>query len=177
MIRVGFSTQLKNPLSRLIRYCTGSKASHAWLLVEDTFFGLEMVMEATETGFRLVPYANFKAEGNDIVAVLEPPYSLDLGVHEAARWLGRRYDFAGLLGSFFVILGRWLRRKWRNPLASPRAMFCSEAVVEVLQAAKYPDSSALDPASTTPQDLLDFFTKAGVAEPRHARGRRFSRSP
>jgi hypothetical protein len=162
MIRVGFSTQLKNPLSRLIRWLTKSKASHAWLLFDDTFFGLRMVMEATEVGFRILPFSNFQAEGNDIVAIVQPAAPLEDGVMAAGQWLGESYDFAGLLGTSFVLLGRWLRRKWKNPLASPHAMFCSEAVVRVIQAAKYPGSEALVPASTTPQDLLNFFSRTGA---------------
>jgi hypothetical protein len=173
MVRVGFSTRTRNLMSRAIRWLTGSKASHAWLLVEDTFFGIDMVMEATEVGFRLIPFDNFKAEGNDIVALLEAPYPLDEGVHAAARWIGERYDFAGLLGSAFVLLGRWLRKKWRNPMASSRSMFCSEAVVRVMQAAGYPGSESFDPEATTPQDLLDFFARAGIASQKLARARRF----
>lgn len=176
MIRVGFSTQQKNVFSRVIRWITGSKASHAWILFDDTFFGLNMVMEATETGFRLIPYENFKAEGNDVVAVVEPPYPLDDGVHQAARWLGEKYDFAGLFGSIFVMFGRWLRRKWRNPFAGARSMFCSEAVVRVMQAARFPGSEAFDPEATTPQDLLDFFVKVGLAHARYTRARRFGRA-
>jgi len=156
MIRIGFSTHQNNVMSRLIRWFTGSKVSHTWLLIEDAFFGVEMVMEATETGFRLIPYTNFKAEGNDIVAVLDPAHPLDAGVRQAALWLGERYDFTGLFGSAFVLLGRWLKRKWRNPFDAPQSMFCSEAVTRVLQAAAYPGAQNLDPAATTPQDLLDF---------------------
>ena len=176
MVRVGFSTRTKNIFSRLIRWLTGSKTSHTWLLFEDSFFCLPMVMEATETGFRLIPYDNFKAEGNDIVAVIEPPYPLDEGVQQAARWLGERYDFTGLLGSVIVLLGRWFKRKWKNPLAASKAMFCSEAVVWVMRAAKYPGSEAFDPEATTPQDLLDFFVGAGLAKPKLVRGKRFGRA-
>jgi hypothetical protein len=156
MVRVGFSTHTKSVLSRIIRWFTGSKASHTWLIIEDTFFGVEMVMEATETGFRLIPFENFKAEGNDIVAIIEPVYPLDVGVRQAVRWLGESYDFAGLFGSVVVMLGRWLKRKWRNPLDRAQSMFCSEAVVRVLQASLYPGSEKFDPSATTPQDLLDF---------------------
>lgn len=162
MIGVGFSTRPRNVVSRLVRWITGSKASHAWLTFEDTFFGLPMVMEATETGFRILPLANFKAEGNEIIAIVEPPYPLDDGLRAAVHWVGDGYDFAGLFGAVVVVIGRWFRRKWRNPLDSSRSMFCSEAVVRVLQAAKYPGVEGFDPSATTPQDLLDFFSKAGL---------------
>lgn len=162
MICVGFSTHSGNVVSRLIRWMTGSKASHTWLLVDDALFGTEMVMEATEVGFRFITYSRFKAEGNDIVTVVTPAFPLKPGMRQAAMWLGERYDFGGLLGSAVVLLGRWLRRKWKNPLGSSKAMFCSEAVVRVMQAAGYPGSAALDPESITPQDLLDFLTKVGA---------------
>jgi len=149
-------------MSGLIRWFTKSKVSHAWLLFDDTFFGLQMVLEATEVGFRVLPFANFQAEGNDIVAVVQPAAPLEDGLKDAAQWLGESYDFVGLFGTSFVLLGRWLHRKWKNPLASPHAMFCSEAVTRVLQAANYPGSEALVPASTTPQDLLDFFSRTGA---------------
>jgi hypothetical protein len=157
VIRVGFSTGKKNVLSAVIRFFTGSKVSHAWLLLEDTYFGLPLVLEATTEGFRLIPYAKFQAKTTVIEVVdLDPTYPVDSGVKQAAQWLGDSYDFGGLLGSAFVLVGRWLKRKWKNPSASSKAMFCSEAVVRVLQASSYPGADQLDPEATTPQDLLDY---------------------
>jgi hypothetical protein len=175
MIKIGFSTSPKNIISKVIRWFTKSKASHTWVLFEDTFFGMEMVMESTDTGFRVVPFANFKAEGNEIVALVVPTAPLDDGVKAAASWLGESYDFGGLFGSAFVLLGRWLRRKWANPWASCKSMFCSEAVARILQAAKYPGSSVFVPEATTPQDLLDFFAAAGVADAKLARAKRLDK--
>lgn len=154
MIRVGFSTHKSNFLSATIRIFTGSKVSHTWLLVEDEpFFGIPMVMEATEVGFRYIPFETFKSK-NDVVEVLTPTHPLDKGVHVANAWLGDSYDFLGLLMSFFVVVGHWVKRKVKNPVHSSRSMFCSEAVVRVLQASDYPGVADLDPSSTTPQDLL-----------------------
>ena len=176
MIRVGFSTDTSSIISAVVRWFTGSKTSHVWLLFDDTFFGLPMVLESADVGFRLIPYENFKAQHNTVLAVLDPPYPLDVGVREAAMWIGESYDYTGLVGSVFVLLGRWLKRKWRNPWASPKALFCTESVVRVMQASHYPGSETLDPTGTTPQDLLDFFVGAGLAQPKLARGKRFGRA-
>ena len=157
MIRVGFSTCKTNVLSRIIRWFTKSQASHAWLLVEGSFLGMDMVMEATEGGFRITPYETFK-KGHDIVAVLDTAFPLDSGVRTAAAWLGERYDYLGLFGSAFVMLGRWMKRKWKNPLDEPHAMFCSEAVAFIIKESGYPGSESMDPSSTTPQDLMDFLS-------------------
>lgn len=159
MIRVGFSTQKKNVFSRLIRRLTKSQVSHAWLLIDEAFLGLSMVMQATEGGWQLTDYRVFQSK-NDVVCLIGPAVPLDSGVREAALWLGEHYDYTGLFGSIFVLLGRWLKRKWRNPLNVAHAMFCSEAVVYVLQSCEYPGSKELDPSATTPQDLLEFLSKS-----------------
>lgn len=155
MIKVGFSTHHHNILSSTIRFFTKSEVSHTWLLVDDPLFKRPMVLEATETGIVLTPFDRF-ATKNDVVCILDPKHPLDSGMSEAGAWLGERYDFLGLVGTAFVLLGRWLKRKWKNPLSSSHAMFCSEFVVNVMQAAQYPGAENLVPTGTTPQDLLDF---------------------
>jgi len=153
-VKVGFSTS-RRLVSRLIRWATRSKISHTWLVVSDSFLGIDMVLQATMGGFQLVTYAAFEKE-HKIIAVLDLKYPVDSGVKQSAQWLGFRYDYTGLFGSAFVVFGRWFRRKWRNPLNDAQALFCSEAVVRVLQASGYPGSEALDPSAVTPQDLFDF---------------------
>lgn len=159
MVRVGFSTHRSNLLSTVIRWLTGSKVSHTWLLIDEPYFGIPLVMEATEVGFRLIPYEVF-AKKNDIVEIVSvDPTRLDsveASVKRAAQWLGDDYDFGGLLGSAVILLGRRLKKRWKNPFASSTAMFCSEAVVLVLKGADYPGTENLDPEATTPEDLLDF---------------------
>lgn len=159
MVKFGFSTRKKNPISKFIRWVTGSKASHAWLLIENSFLGEHVVMEATEGGFRLYAYSNFERD-NDVVAVIAPRAPLDEGVRAAVKWVGKsHYDYTGLFGAAFVQLGKWLKMKWRNPLNVTSAMFCSEAVVYVMKVAKYPGAEALNPSATSPQDLLDFLSR------------------
>lgn len=154
VVLIGFSTST-NPISRIIRFFTGSKASHCWILIQDAFAGQDMIMEATEGGFRLVPYVGYNV-GHVIVDIVTPVIPLDEGVEKAVSWLGGRYDYTGLIGALFVLLGRRLKKRWKNPLQSSSAMFCSEAVVFLLQEAKYPGADLLDPSGTTPQDLINF---------------------
>lgn len=154
MILVGFSTS--NALvSRAIRWFTRSKVSHTFLLFPDSAFGSYMVMEAIGAGFSLRTYESFKKD-NTVVDLLAPKVPLDAGLQAAASWLGERYDVSGLLGMALVMLGRWVGRKWRNPLQSSSAMFCSEVNVRILQEAGYPGAKDLDPASMSPADLLEF---------------------
>lgn len=115
-----------------------------------------MVMEASEFGLILTPFDKFRSK-NDVIDLIEPSASLDTGIKVAGTWLGEGYDFGGLIGTAFVLIGRALKRKWRNPFNSTSAMFCSEFVVKVLHASNYPNSEMFDASATTPQDLLDFF--------------------
>lgn len=155
MVKVGFSTG-NNILSRFIRWATKSKASHAWLSFSDSTLKQEMVMQATIGGFSVMTMREF-ALHHVVVAQIEPKVSLDQAVVDAADWLGvTHYDYGGLIGGLFVVIGRFFKRKIKNPFASSKALFCSEAVVKILQDAKYPGAEALVPDSTTPQDLLDF---------------------
>jgi len=77
---------------------------------------------------------------------------------KAGRYLGSHYDFFGLFGMSFVSLGRVLRRKWKNPCNSTKAMFCSELVATVLKDSRYPKTETGDfvPSKLSPQDLLEF---------------------
>jgi len=152
-------------MSWLVRRLTGSTASHAFFVYQDEDWQTDIVMEAHELGFRVAPLAHFQKK-NTLVATFYPKASIEVGVrYVAMEYLGTAYDYGGLFGGFVIMLGRWLRRKWDNPLNDAHSVFCSEAVVIALQKSNYPGSERMVAQDTTPQDLLDFFIKGG---PPHA---------
>jgi hypothetical protein len=154
--RVGFSTSKTSWVSKIIRWFTAGRTSHTFLVYHDSDWGREMVMEATQGGYRIVPFEHYK---NSLVAIFTPKHSIDVGLAKSVDWLGENYDYKGLFGMAWVELGRWLKRKWRNPWQSSTSMFCSEAVVRVLQGSSYPGAEQFDPGSTDPETLLRFFEK------------------
>ena len=157
--RIGFSTPRHfNPVSWLVRKLTGSRASHVWFLYADQDWGADFVLEAHELGFRLLPFERFEKE-NQVVRVVTPSEDIDDGVKWAAHWLGTAYDFSGLVGMAWVVLGRVFKRRWTNPLQNSRAMFCSEMTVEVLRRSGVPWAQSLVPSTVSPQDLLDLFER------------------
>lgn len=163
LVSVGFSTST-HLVSRIIRWFTDAPASHVWLTFNDPVFAdMQMVLEASGRGFRLVPFQTFLLH-NRIIAVvpLQPHPGLPVGLAYLGAWLGTDYDATGLLGMAWVSAGRWLRMRWRNPWASSRGMFCTEAVVRMLQAALYPGASTLDPDATLPTELLAFLGRSGA---------------
>ena len=65
----------------------------------------------------------------------------------------------GLFGMIWVELGRWLKRKWKNPWRSSKTMFCSEAVARVMVDSEYPGTKGWDVQSIDPEMLIEFFEK------------------
>jgi hypothetical protein len=160
MIQVGFSYRRGNLVSWLIRKITRSRVSHVWLAIMDPHFGSTiLVMEAEFTGWQMVDLTQFLKK-NTIVSLIQPKVSLATGLQLSAKWLGEPYNFEGLLGAFIVVVGQWLKRKWKNPWESPKSVFCSEAIVRILQASNYPGAQNLDPGSASPGQILTFLEEA-----------------
>lgn len=158
-MRLLFSTPKRyNPVSALVRWFSKSTVSHVSFFYFDHEWDMGLVMEAHELGFRLIPYSRFERE-NNIVASITPAVEMNDGLRWAAAWLGTAYDFTGLFGMTWVLLGRIFRMKWNNPWQNSHAMFCSEMAVTVLQKAGLPGVEKLVATDTTPQDLLDFLQK------------------
>jgi hypothetical protein len=156
--QVGFSTPKKfNPVSWLVRKLTGSRASHAFFVYHDQDFDMLMVLEAHEFGFRLIPFDSFKKK-NHLVGLFTPKISIEPGLkYVAQRYLGTMYDYGGLIGGAVVMLGRWFKRKWRNPFRGSKNIFCSEAVYLAMQKSPGYESYKEDPDSVDPQTLLKYF--------------------
>jgi len=154
MIYVGFSTT-NFIVSRIIRRLTKSEVSHTFFAY--LAFGRLWVLEAGFLGICIVPLDKF-AKKNQII-LLVPVKELNTeDLSSAMDRLGDAYDFGGLFGGIFPIIGHWLKRKWKNPWDNTKAMFCSELIVTTLQDAKFKGMEEFVAADTTPQELKDYFT-------------------
>ena len=155
--RIGFSTPRKfNPVSWLVRKFTGSRASHAFFIFWDVDFEMDLVMEAHEFGFRLIPLDHFSRR-NKIVRLVIPKYAIDAGLKVVAnRYLGSRYDYAGLIGMLVVQAGRWVHKKWKNPFRNAKYVFCSESIIIAMKESPGYEGLDLD-NNSDPQALLDYF--------------------
>lgn len=155
---VGFSTpNYFNPVSWLVRKFTKATVSHAFFVYHDNDLDMPMVMEAHELGFRLTPYHHFK-KYNVIVGLYEPVKPIDPGItFVAKRYLGTMYDYGGLVGQVVVQLGRWFKRKWKNPLRGSKNVFCSEAVCIAMQRSPGYENFVEDPDSVDPMTLMKYF--------------------
>ena len=151
-IGIGFSTT-DYPLSWLIRWATGSKASHTWLVVDEP---TKQIYESTIGGFKKVSYDSF-AKANKIVKIVYPVQDLTPGLNLARFWVGKeKYDYDELVGGLWVQIGRWLHKKWHNPFHSDGEIDCASSVVRFLQVSSFPGADKLIPQDCTPQDIMDF---------------------
>jgi hypothetical protein len=150
MIRIGFSTS-GAWIAKVIRWFTSSSVSHVFLLF--SFAGREWVVEAGWNGVVIIPWSKFLRQ-NQVVKLIDIPDAYNLNLGDTLDMVGEPYDYRGLLGMTLVLVGRWLKRKWKNPTQSGRALFCSEMTVILLQKAGYPGAETLDPRETSPDDIL-----------------------
>lgn len=161
-IAIGFSTQKWNPISALMRLITGSRASHVWVLAN--LFGVPCVIEASEKGF--LPSMTFEkfSKKNEVIALIPIAQSLDVGLRWAAKNFGDAYDYTGLFGMVWVMLGRFFHRRWKNPIDSRKALFCSEAITKVLCVSSFPGADRLVAEETTPEQLLRLLERTVAAK-------------
>lgn len=156
MILVGFSTT-NGFFSGLVRRFTKSKASHAFLAYEA--MGIWWVLEADWNGIKTWPLSKFQ-KVNKIVALLAIKEIKPENLHKTIDLIGDSYDYGTLFGSIFPLIGKWFKKKWHNPFNSPKAMICSEVVVAALQECKFPGADSLISNDCTPEDVLEFLSKA-----------------
>ena len=159
MVRIGFSTS-NGWISKAIRDATHSLVSHAFMLYDSADFGAEMILQAWWTEYEDISREKFE-ETNTIVDLIVPVMPLDPVMKFARDWLGTKYDFGGVIGELPVLAARALGRRIHNPWHSPGALYCSEAIARGLQLVNYPDADTLDPATTSPDDLLRFMRAPG----------------
>lgn len=149
MIKVGFSKS-NSLIGAIIRWFTKSKVNHTFLVF--TLGGVEWVLEASWFGVYIIPWEKYRQTAN-VTRIFELQ-NTQLEDMNILRFIGSNYDYSGLAGMAWVMLGRALKRVWRNPWQTSKAYFCSEMVARILKKSRFPGAENLDPRSTSPEDLL-----------------------
>jgi hypothetical protein len=157
-ITVGFSTTNKLS-SKLLRFFTRSKFSHAWNSYFDETLEMKLVMQAELTGYELKPWKRWKRE-NILVSEYEmvnPSYS---AIKEMATYIGSKYDVkSAFLSGAKEWLKKWFSLKCTiNPRRSPRKMMCVESVVRFIKLSGI--ECNLNPDMTTYSELQDFISNS-----------------
>jgi hypothetical protein len=155
VIYVGFSTT-NQLISRIIRWFTKATTSHCFFVFD--LFGKAWILQSDFFGVVVLPAEKF-LKSNTLVAMAPIPELGEQDLARAMEHLGGAYDFGGLLGGIWPVIGRWFKKKWSNPWENPKALFCSEFVVTSLQMSGFPGADKLVASETTPEDLKHFLTE------------------
>ena len=147
-IILGFSSD-SLPISKLIKWFTRGRVNHAYVIYHDETLDEKIVMEASFSGYVLVPYKKWK-KGRKEFAQFACQKDLSDSLKIMANKLGSGYDFLSALG---LSLRRWFGKFFTNPFRNPTKMHCSEAMAVMLKDAGF---KVGDPESKTPEDLLEF---------------------
>jgi hypothetical protein len=137
--------------SRLVKWATGGPVSH----VAIGGFMLENVplcLHADIGGVRFVPRDVLLGQCELLGEYGVLPDDVSSHIPGLIKDLGSPYDFTGLLGFGWYEIGRWLKLRWNNPWRNPHAFICTELVLGMSD--DVPEWKKLDPATTSPTDLL-----------------------
>lgn len=105
--------------------------SHCYIRFYDDFLGVSIVIHADFPGVVIIPSAKFDKEN---IAVEEYELSdtrLKASLQRNMRLIGKKYDFANLIGWIPIIVVKWFKRKIKNPLDDPKRMICVDFVLHV----------------------------------------------
>jgi hypothetical protein len=130
---VGFSTS-SWWVSRVIRFFTRAPVSHTYLVFEGIPEVGHEIYEAAWCGFRISTREKLTSGTTRIVKEIPVAADVTKAFYICRSWLETPYDYAGLFGEAWVMLGKWLGKRWENPWAGAHHMFCSEAATRLLQA-------------------------------------------
>ena len=134
-----FSTDKDSALSNTIRKLGDGKISHAGVLFYSSHFGQWQILDATESGFTIRSYDQFKKQGNVIIRLYDfADVDLFAGVLANKDLIGVPYDWSGLAGRL-VQKGLWalIKRQFKkDPFNNPNKFYCSEILAaKILPAA------------------------------------------
>src|SRR3954469_13142186 len=142
-VYIGFSTT-RLWLSRVIRWLTRSRFSHCWVRHPSSVWGGTWITHADWPVVRQWPWQAATKQWS-VKQLYAPRFDIRPALLAVRKDFEARYDIPGLLGMVFVELAwKWFRRRIKNPLASPKAVFCSEFIAEIFRAAKLPGTEKWD---------------------------------
>lgn len=160
MIGIGFSTNKKNLLSKIIRWGTNAEFSHTWPFYDHPLYGTKVVVDADIKCIMEVEDDTYLKKV-DNATMLVPPEGVDLskGMPELGDLLSRPYGILNLIGHAIVVIFSKLGKRIKNPFKNQKKPACIETSYCLLQASGV--LTEVDPETESPQSLHDRLITAG----------------
>lgn len=160
-VRIGFGTNQK-PHSRLIRWATDARWSHAWIEYESELWGGMWVAHAAPHGVVKVPlFKVLKAYPTYVRFDCAAP--LDGGFDWARRYVGAPYDYGAIWNGLLYAVHRVTKFRFLYDIVSRNTSkyTCSEFVAGFLKASGIRCFARLDPELMPPGDLFNVCSHSG----------------
>lgn len=149
MITIAFFSS-NELISKIIRFLTNSKVSHSAIGLE--LDGVKYFLHADTKGVNLVSRSNFLKE-DYLIDEFEVIPNIEEEVFCGLRYIGKKYDYTGLVGFLPMMLFRIFGIKITNILNNKSSYFCSEFIVDIDKFSKIKEFSGIKPGETSPKDL------------------------
>lgn len=149
---IGFSKN-NGILSRLVRWATRSKVSHAYIIFDVA--GESVVLHSTRRGINfdlLSDFVSYNEPVADYILMIDSDTE-QRGVQSSIKLLDSPYDFLSLAGFAWVLACRAVGFEVRAPFKNRAAYHCSEFALTVLQNVDI-DFPNADPELTSPESLM-----------------------
>lgn len=137
--------------SKLVKWATGGPVSHV-AIGGFVLEGVPLCLHADLGGVRFIPRSVLLNQCELLSEWYVCAGDIETRMPVIINELGYPYDFTGFFGFGWSVLGRWLKLRWNNPWQNPHAFMCSELVLGMSK--EIPEWQGLDPASTSPSDIL-----------------------
>lgn len=148
-IKIGFSAS-NSFIARFIRKISKSEVSHTFVSFYDEDLGMQVVMEASWSGYRIIPYNKFLEITTPIYEFI---YNKDLSenLKWSAKSLTKSYDW---LSAMWLLIKKWVGKKIKNPFRDSKKWHCTEAIIRMLQYSGI--AMELKAEDAWPKDLLEY---------------------
>jgi len=150
---IGFSTQPENILSKIIRWFTRAKASHAII-----FLNKHIILEATEWEVKPTSWKKFKKNNSLIYKfrIKKSKREIEKALNVAMEYLNVPYDVMNIVGQIIVrTIDILFHIKIRNKWGNEASLQCSEYMYKYLKALDIPIEID-DVESISPQFIIEF---------------------
>jgi hypothetical protein len=141
--------------AKVLRWLMRARVHHCLMFLELEEFGGWMALEIDEDGVHVV-HPNRALKRITKMECYETDYNLSAGIAALSGYIGKGYDWKGLLwGVWRLVLWRLFGYISKKALQDTSRMFCSEFVTAVVKRSGIPGTDSLEPASTWPPLLRD----------------------
>ena len=144
---------------KLVRFFTGNTYNHVSILYKSHFWGKWMTIQVDNNGVEIIPVYTLLKE-NMYNKFYRCGTDLSVGIRNNIDYIGRKYDFLGVLGiGLKIIIKKLFNKSVKNLLDVASKVFCTEYLIMVMNDSDFSGSDKIDPSLSEPDDIDAILSK------------------